>query len=265
LTRVPLCLLNVEDSFDIVETKTMGADAGRTSLRGLDVLETFRRAGKQLSLSDLARQTGIPVSTCHGVVRALERRGYLYFASAREAYPTRKLLELGTAIDAADPVVAHLAPVLLALRDETGETTLLGTRQGDAVIYLLVVESPQAIRYTAHAGDRKPLHSSAIGKVMLGAMAEEQRLDWLKTHRLQRVTEQTITSARRLRADLGAAHRRGYYVTRGENVSDVMAIAAPIRRAGANFGVAIAGPLHRMEPGETKMAAKLRHCIRAVE
>ena len=54
-------------------------------------------------------------------------------------------------------------------------------------------------------------------------------------------------------------------MTRGENVSDVMAIAAPIRRAGATFGVAIAGPLHRMEPGEQKMAAKLRHCIRAVE
>jgi len=243
----------------------MDADAGRTSLRGLEVLETFRKAGKQLSLSELARLSGIPVSTCHGVVRALERRGFLYFATPREGYPTRKLLELAAAIDARDPVVAQLAPVLAALRDETGETTLLGTRQGDAVIYLLVIEGPQAIRYTAHAGDRKPLHSSAIGKVMLGAMAEGERLAWLKAHRLPRVTGETITSARRLRADLAAAHRRGYYLTRGENVSDVMAIAAPVRRAGATFGVAIAGPLHRMQPGETRMAAKLRHCIRSVE
>lgn len=243
----------------------MDADAGRTSLRGLEVLETFRKAGKQLTLSELSRLSGIPVSTCHGVVRALERRGFLYFATPREAYPTRKLYELAAAIDARDPVVAQLAPALAALRDETGETTLLGTRQGDAVLYLLVVESPQAIRYTAHAGDRKPLHSSAIGKVMLGAMGEDERLEWLRAHRLARVTPGTITSARRLRADLAAALRRGYYMTRGENVSDVMAIAAPVRRAGAVFGVAVAGPLHRMEAAETRIAAKLRHCLRAFE
>jgi DNA-binding IclR family transcriptional regulator len=243
----------------------MDADAGRTSLRGLDVLETFRRAGKQLSLSELARLSGIPVSTCHGVVKALERRGFLYFATPREAYPTRKLLELAAAIDARDPVVAQLAPALAALRDETGETTLLGTRQGDAVIYLLVLESPQAIRYTAHVGDRKPLHSSAIGKVMLGALGEEERLAWLKAHRLARVTPSTLTSARRLRADLAAALRRGYYLTRGENVSDVMAIAAPVRRAGAVFGVAVAGPLHRMEAAEARIAARLRHCLRSFD
>ncbi|MCC7483411.1 MAG: IclR family transcriptional regulator [Burkholderiales bacterium] len=243
----------------------MKADAGRSSLRGLDVLETFGRAGKQLSLSVLARLSGIPVSTCHGVVRALERRGFLYFASPREAYPTRKLLELAAGIDARDPVLAQLAPALAALREETGETALLGVRQGDAVLYLLVLESPQAIRYTAHSGDRKPLHSSAIGKVLLGAMGEAERQDWLGTHRLSRVTPSTITSARRLRADLAASLRRGYYLTRGENVADVMALAAPVRRAGAVFGVAVAGPLHRMEAAEVRIAARLRHCLRAFD
>ncbi len=243
----------------------MVADAGRTSLRALDVLETFRKAGKQLSLSELSRLSNIPVSTCHGVVKALEKRGFLYFASTREAYPTRKLWELAAEIDAKDPIATRLGPTLSALRDEAGETTILGTRQGDAVLYLLVFESPQAIRYTAHTGERKPLHSSAIGKVMLGVMSEEERLAWLKQHPLPRVTERTITSARRLRADISAAYQRGYFVTRGENVADVMAVAAPIRLAGTTFGVAIAGPLHRMEPNEARMAAKLRHCIRTLE
>lgn len=238
--------------------------AGRSSLRGLEIMETFRTAGRPLSLSELARLAGIPVSTCHGVVRALEKRGFLYFLSPRECYPTRRLGELAAEIDANDPVIARVAPALSALRDETGETAILGTRHLDAVLYLLVVESPQAIRYTARAGDRKPLHSSAIGKVMLGAMAETELAQWLKGHALPRVTERTLTSARRLRADLAAALRHGYYVTRGENVADVMALAAPMRIAGRVFGVAVAGPLQRMEPGEAKLAARLRQCIRSL-
>jgi len=42
-------------------------------------------------------------------------------------------------------------------------------------------------------------------------------------------------------------------------------VAAPIKLAGATFAVAIAGPLHRMEPNESKIAAQLRHCIRTLE
>ena len=234
-------------------------------MRGLDVLETFRKAGKQLSLSELSRLSNIPLSTCHGVVKALEKQGFLYFASSREAYPTRKLWDLAAEIDSKDPIATRLAPSLSALRDDAGETSILGIRQGNAVLYLLVFESAQTIRYTAHAGERKPLHSSAIGKVMVGAMSDEERVVWLQEQPLARVTERTITSARRLRADISSAYQRGYFVTRGENVEDVMAIAAPVRLAGTTFGVAIAGPLHRMAPNESRMAAKLRHCIRTLE
>ena len=37
------------------------------------------------------------------------------------------------------------------------------------MIYLQVLESPHPIRYSARPGDLKQLHSSAIGKAMLGA------------------------------------------------------------------------------------------------
>jgi IclR family transcriptional regulator, acetate operon repressor len=241
-----------------------GAGGARSALRGLEIMEAFRAAGRPLSLSELARLARMPVSTCHGVVRALERRGFLYFLSSREFYPTRRLGELAADIDANDPVIARVAPALAALRDETGETAILGVRQLDEVIYLLVIESAQPIRYTAHAGDRRPLHSSAIGKVLLGSLPENALAQWLKDRRLARVTERTITSARRLRADLAGGLRRGYFVTRGENVADVMALAAPMRIAGRVFGVAVAGPLQRMEPGETRLAARLRQCIRSL-
>jgi DNA-binding IclR family transcriptional regulator len=240
-------------------------DTAPAAARTLDVLETFRAERRPLSLSELARLARIPVSTCHGLVRTLERRGFLYFPTQREVYPTRRLYELAREIDAHDPVVARLAPALGALRDATNETVILGMRHGNAVLYLLVLDSPQIVRYTARTGEHKPLHSSSIGKALLGSLPDEALAAWLDENELPRVTERTITSARRLKRDLEESRARGYYVTRGENVVDVMAIAAPLRLGSAAFGIAIAGPLHRMEDAERKHAARLLQTVRAIE
>lgn len=235
--------------------------AGRT----LDVLETFRLARRPLSLSELARLAGIPVSTCHGLVRTLERRGFLYYPLKREAYPTRKLIEIAHDIAAHDPIAARLEPALGALRDATKETVILGMRSGDAVLYLLVLDSPQIVRYTAGAGAHKPLHSSAIGKALLGAMDDKALEAWLAEHELPRITEKTITSSRRLAREIDESRARAYYVTRGENVADVMAVAMPVRLGSAELAVAIAGPLHRMAPAERKHARRLAEAVGSIE
>ncbi len=239
--------------------------ASRSSLRALEIFEAFRQARRPLSLSELARIADIPVSTCHGVLRALEQRGFLYYVGSRDVYPTRRLWDLADEIRAHDPVARRLEPALAALRDDTDETVILGTRQGDAVLYLLVLESTQSIRYSSRAGERKPLHSSAIGKVMLGAMPSVELDAFLARDELPRVTRQTIVAPPALRRDLEAARERGWTATRGENVADVMAVAAPLRIGGRTLGVAIAGPIHRMQPAEDTLAAKLMHCIRTLE
>jgi len=72
----------------------------------------------------------------------------------------------------------------------------------DRAAYLDVLEGPHTVRYAARIGDFKPLHSSAVGKALLG------RLE------LARVTPATITRRRALAADLAAGRARGWYVTR---------------------------------------------------
>ncbi|MGE0803410.1 MAG: IclR family transcriptional regulator [Lautropia sp.] len=233
--------------------------------RTLAIFETFGAERRPLSLSELARLADIPVSSCHSLMRTLERRGFLHFLSAREAYPTRKMLDVATAINAHDPIALRLAPALAALRDETGETVILGSRQGNAALYLLVLESAQTVRYTARAGEHKPLHSSSIGKVLLAEMAPDDLDSWISNDPLKRATPQTITSARQLKRDLEESRLRGWFVTRGENVTDVMAIAAPLHFGGITLGVAIAGPMHRMVDVERRQSQRLLTAIKAIE
>jgi DNA-binding IclR family transcriptional regulator len=220
----------------------------KTAGRTLDLFETFAKMQTPLSLSDLARALNAPPSSCFNLIRALQARGYLYSVQPRrQLYPTRRLFDVANAIMAGEPWMARIEPVLVQLRDQTRETIILGKRQGDRVVYLNVIEGPQSIRYTARAGDLKPLHSSAIGKALLGTLTLTELAELLEQLPLNRVTEATITDRDALLADLERGRKRGYFVTTGENVADVMAVAATVRLDGDVYGVAIAGPIHRME------------------
>lgn len=242
----------------------MASSPSRSALRPFNILEAFCAAKRPLSLSEIAQWAGIPVSTCHTVVHSMEQFGLLYFLSSRETYPTRRLWDMAREINAHDPIATRCLPFLAALRDATQETVILGARQDDRVLYLLVVESEQTIRYSSRAGDFKPLHSSSIGKVLLGTMPDDDLADWLQSHDLNQATRHTITSASQLLDDIRAARARGYATTRGENVEDVMAIAAPLRRGALTLGLAVAGPLTRVEQRADDIAAELLACVRDI-
>lgn len=230
----------------------------KTAGRTLDLFEAFQAIKKPISLSELASHIGAPVSSCHGLVRTLRNRGYLYSVSGRnQLYPTKRLLNVATVIAAHDPLLEQLGPILTNLRDETSETVILGKRQDDMVVYLEVVEGLHTIRYAAQPGRRVPLHSSAIGKAMLGCLDQTALEKLCSSLTLTRHTSRTITDPNVLVADVAASRERGYFITRGENVEEVMAVAAIVRTGADSFGIALAGPLARLEANLANYAAKL--------
>jgi DNA-binding IclR family transcriptional regulator len=201
-------------------------DPVKTAARTLDVFEVFAQAKGPLTLTELAGRLGSPISSCHALVRTLQARGYVYILDDRKrVYPTKRLLKIAQQIAQNDPVLERIGPVLAMLQQDTGETIILGKRQGNTITYLDVVEGRQTIRYAADAGDIKPLHSSAIGKAMLGVLPAAELARFIKKLPLQAVTDNTIHDPAALLQDIETARTRGYYVTNGENVPEVMAIS----------------------------------------
>ena len=148
--------------------------------RMIDIYEVFQSGQTPLSLTELAEAINIPKSTCHALVSTLIARGYLYTLSRpRALYPTRRMFDVMRDICAKDPLVERAMPVLERLRDATRETIILGKRQADSVIYLQVVEGLHSIRYSAKPGEFKPLHSSSIGKALLGSLKETELRTWV--------------------------------------------------------------------------------------
>ena len=226
--------------------------------RLLDILDAFQRVQKPLSLTELAEITTIPKSSCHAIVATLIARGYLYsLTRPRALYPTRRLLDVARDIHAHDPFFEYVMPLLERLRDSSQETIILGKRQGNSVIYLQVFESPHSIRYSSKSGEFKPLHSSAIGKALLGSLKEAELRDQVLGRDFTRITENTITEADLLIADILESRKRGYFVTRGENVPDVWAVSAFLNVNSETLAVSVAGPRHRMENNVIEHAQQL--------
>ena len=226
--------------------------------RALAIFETFARERRPLSLKDLSDACRMPASTCHALVQTLLRRAWLaHTGRGKDLYPTRRLHDLGAVILAHDPVLARLEPALAGLRDTTRETVILGKRERDRVLYLAVLEGPQVVRYSAQAGETKPLHSSAIGKALLSVLRPAEARALLASAGMAAVTGNTQTDPDALLADLATSRDAGCFVTHGENVPDVTAFALPLAVASQVHGLAVAGPSHRMDANEPAIRAAL--------
>jgi DNA-binding IclR family transcriptional regulator len=214
--------------------------------RLLAILEMFEREKRPLSSKELSDLCRIPASTCHNLVHILLKNNYIYQTGNRkDLYPTRKLYDMGAVLLEHDMILRRLLPAMDVLRETTRETIILGKRQRGHIVYLEVLDSPEVIRYSARPGDIKPL-SSCIGKTTLSVLKPDEIRALLEEFPLRELTDKTITDFDAVMADLELGRQRGFFTTHGENVADVTALAVPISLNNELFGLAVAGPSHRV-------------------
>ena len=237
----------------------------RTADRTLDIFESFAHRQRPITVSDLARELSLPTSTCFALVRTLVDRGFLYYLRPRGAfYPTRRLSMVADAIAHHDPIAQHVRPLLEALRDATGETVILGKLQGLGVVYLEIIESRHAVRYTMTVGSVRALHASSIGKAIVSAMEDEPRERLLSQLRYPKLTEHTIRSRAQYVKSLEEGLARGYWTNVGESSPDIMGVALPVRIFGDLYGINLVGPQSRFDRNLKSYVDALKTTIRKV-
>ena len=237
----------------------------KTAVRTMDLFELFSVERRPLRLSDLAKGLNAPVSSCYQLIQTLQRRGYVYALPGKSYYPTKRMLKSAEVIAASDPVVAILSPMLEELRDTTAESVLLGKHAEHHVMVLDVAESPHSIRYTMRPGELRYLHSSSIGKALVGSMTREERDRWLPPDPLPTFTPTTIATRAKLEAELQRSKARGWYASLGETVNELHSVAVPFVFAGGVFALSVAGPVTRFAPKQKAHAAALIAAVRKVD
>jgi DNA-binding IclR family transcriptional regulator len=215
--------------------------------RTLDLFELFATEQRPLSLTELARLLNAPMSSCLALARTLVSRGYLYEVRKRGGYyPTRRLQQLASAIDAVDPIVEMLHAQLVELRDVSGETAVLGKIHGTAVVYLDVVESDKAIRYTRKPGDLRPLHANSIGKAIFSELSANAQQVLGSQLSFERFTEATVKDLAALIEQAAEVKTRGWSINFGESAPELSAIAVALEIGGDLYGLSVVGPTERI-------------------
>jgi IclR family transcriptional regulator, KDG regulon repressor len=224
------------------------ADSVRSVERALDILLCFSSEKPSLSLTQIAEQVGMHKSTIHRLLATLEAKRFVMRDKVTGLYQLGfRFIELASIMLHDIDINRWAQPYLHHLADLCGETVDLALLDGDHVVYLQVVESPQRVKIAAAVGEQLPVYCTATGKAFLAYLPEYQVKAILATG-MAKHTEYTLTTPDALYQDLHEIRRRGFAISEQEYEKDINAVAAPILDMnGCPLAViAIVGPSFRL-------------------
>lgn len=242
------------------ETKEAGP---RAILRVPEVLMAVAARRGGIGLAELAQQLALPKTSLHRLLRTLEGGGYLVHAGGLYS-PGPESLRLANVLSRASQLEDFpgcARPVLEWLAAETGETVMLSVLSdtGIETVYVEVIESEAPLRFTLRVGNRRPLFSTASGKVMLAFAPTEAQQRYLAQADFLQFTAET-SGKKDMPAILKQARAAAVIFDRNGIVDGASGVASPaFDREGAPFcAVSLAGPTERMEARRAEFEGLVR-------
>jgi DNA-binding IclR family transcriptional regulator len=239
------------------------ARTGRTDRGGVQVVErvaaillALRGKHDGLSLSEIAERVGLPRSTVHRLVVALERERFVAAASANGGFRLGPAIaSLANSTQRELTLVVH--PFLAALGARVAETVDLAVLEHDHVLFVDQVPAEQRLRAVSAVGVVFPAHCSANGKALLAALPDAE-IERLLPARLEALTPRTITSRADLLDELQQVRESGVAYDREEHTVGICAVGAAIAAPGSETGaITIPLPAQRFYGNEQQLVAAL--------
>jgi DNA-binding IclR family transcriptional regulator len=197
------------------------------------VIEFLAQAGDAQKLSTVARELGLPKSSCFTILTTLESAGYVRQEDEGDAWAlTLRLYYLGMKTAEAVAAVPLAQPILERLRDTTRLTSHLGLLEGRSVRYAAKIDSSSFVQFDTNPGRPASLHMTAIARAVLANVSAETRDAMLRGYKFEGGTERAFRSRRAFEKELEGVRARGYAVEDQEEVLGVRCVAAPVIDAG---------------------------------
>lgn len=205
----------------------------KTLARGFRVLSYFTPEKPEASLTDLAEVLECDASTASRFAYTLEELGYLERDEQTKLYRVSpKIFALTVSLSGPRNIREVSLPFMEDLRDTTGETVVLGIRDGAEVVVIEVVETKHALVPRGWVGGRVPVYCSALGKASLMYLSEPDLKKLLDSINLIAYTEHTIINRFNLLRDLELTRERGWSLNKEENTRGIVSVGAPIYSGG---------------------------------
>lgn len=215
--------------------------------RALAILEILARSG-EAGVTGIASEIGVHKSTAFRLVSTLEQGGLVEQSVDRGKYRLGMgILRLAGATTARLDLVQEARPICRRLASTTGETVNIAVLSDHAALYLDQVAGASSLQPHNWVGQHIPLHATSNGKVLLSELPEDELTRTLGA--MPSYTDATITTKKRLRAELDEVRDRGYATAVDELEVGLTAMAAPIRNAHGDVigALSLSGPTFRLD------------------
>lgn len=197
--------------------------------RALEVFELLAKHTEGLTLSEISAATKYSKNSIFRIVCTLQDCGYVVKdKDGRKIMMSRKLAALGYAGFGESNIVEKSMDVIRSVRDEFGETAMLGTLLQDECVLIEQAPGKAAFKFLGEIGMRIKLHVSAPGKAILAYLSEEELEQRLANMRFTKFTDTTICCKRDFLKELKSVRECGYSVDKGEEIQGVNCIGAPV-------------------------------------
>src|SRR4051812_21715618 len=196
--------------------------------RGLAVIRAFGEDTPSLTLSEVARETGLTRAAARRFLLTLCDLGYVR-SDGRLFSLTPRVLELGYAFLSSLSLTEVAEPHLERLVAEIHESSSVSVLDGDDIVYVARVPTSRIMRVSINVGTRFPAYATSMGRVLLAGLPDAALDEYLERVELLRLSPRTVKTTRALRTEIERVRAQGWAMVDQELEEGLRSVAAPIR------------------------------------
>jgi IclR family transcriptional regulator, pca regulon regulatory protein len=206
--------------------------------RGLAVIRAFGADDPELTLSDVARRTGLTRAAARRFLLTLVDLGYVR-TDGKQFALTPRVLDLGYAFLSSLTLPEVAEPHLERLAAELRESSSVSVLDGDEIVYVGRVPTSRIMRVAINVGTRFPAYATSMGRVLLAGLPDDELTAYLDRAEIRPLTPRAIDNAEDLEQELGKVREQGWALVDQELEEGLRSIAAPVRDAGGRTIAAV--------------------------
>lgn len=218
-----------------------------TLAKGLRIIETFELATTRLTLSEVAARAGATRAAARRFLLTLTALGYMR-QDGRHFMLTPKVLVLSRSQLGGNRLFRAAQPLLDAIAESTMESASAAVLTGADILFVARAQSPRPVSINVAVGTRLPAFCTAMGKVLLGELAEPAVRLLLTQTPPRRRSPFTHIDIDEIVAETRRARELGYATSIEEFEPGMNTIAVPVRNplsdTGLSLGISV--PARRM-------------------
>lgn len=240
-------------------------DFVRSLANGLKVMECFAETESTMTLSEVARRTGLSRAAARRMLYTLVHLNYAVI-DGRGFTLTPKVLSLGLGFRSVDGIGDLIDPALRQLSSELNESSSASVLVGEDIVYIARVHTRRIMRMDLDVGTRLPAFATSMGRILLADMDEPRLRQTLQSWDRPQLTPATITDVEELIALIRRARQEGFAVVDQELEAGLRSVSVPVVHPEKGVVTAINVSVSAgLESAEESLRRVLPHLLKTAE